>query len=254
MAEKADLLPSAQEDIKTSRGHAIIPRRITTQTRIQMAGTAILFCLFWLATRVFSCQYEHHTSVHTKVPVDVHIMAKCPDAQYCLQELVLPTMANVSDKVDFRLSFIGSVTEDDGVECLHGPSECLGDITMLCAASSYPDPKLYLGFTNCLTTEYKEIPSRSLIEGCALEHGLNFAVLNDCMSRDTGAYGMSLLRDSVKHSSDVAVTKSCTVRLDNKIRCIRDGGVWKDCEGGETTEDLVGDIEQLYREAQGWSY
>lgn len=33
--------------------------------------------------------------------------SKCPDARACLQKLVMPTMANISDKVDFRLSFIG---------------------------------------------------------------------------------------------------------------------------------------------------
>jgi hypothetical protein len=34
-------------------------------------------------------------------------MSKCPDARDCLKKLVLPAMANVSDKVDFRLSMIG---------------------------------------------------------------------------------------------------------------------------------------------------
>jgi hypothetical protein len=107
MDEKADLLPHSQEDIKASPPPQTMARRIITQSRFQMAGIAILFSLFWLATRVFSCQYEQHLAVDTKVPVDVHIMSRCPDAQYCLRELVLPTMANVSDKVDFRLSFIG---------------------------------------------------------------------------------------------------------------------------------------------------
>lgn len=37
--------------------------------------------------------------------------SKCPDARACLQKLVLPTMANVSDKVDFRLSFIGKYVD-----------------------------------------------------------------------------------------------------------------------------------------------
>lgn len=35
------------------------------------------------------------------------IRSKCPDARDCLEQLVLPTMANLSDKADFRLSFIG---------------------------------------------------------------------------------------------------------------------------------------------------
>ncbi|RMZ72596.1 gamma interferon inducible lysosomal thiol reductase gilt [Pyrenophora seminiperda CCB06] len=185
----------------------------------------------------------------TKVPVDVHIMSKCPDARDCLQKLVLPAMANVSDKVDFRLSMIGSLTEDDGVQCKHGQTECLGDMIMLCAASSYPDPKLYLGFANCLINDFKEIPDRSLVEDCALEHGLDFGELNDCMSKESGAYGMGLLRDSVQHSSDVGVTTSCTVRLNGKVRCIADDGKWKDCEGGEKPEDLIRDIDRLYSRA-----
>jgi hypothetical protein len=49
----------------------------------------------------------HVTSLaDTKIPLEAHIMSKCPDAQACLQKLVLPAMEQISDKVDFRLSFI----------------------------------------------------------------------------------------------------------------------------------------------------
>lgn len=62
------------------------------------------------------------------VPLEAHIMSKCPDArvcflllqvsrqrrgltkisaQDCLRDLVLPAMQRVHDKVDFTLSFIG---------------------------------------------------------------------------------------------------------------------------------------------------
>ncbi|KAG9194710.1 hypothetical protein G6011_04745 [Alternaria panax] len=252
MAEKAPLLPSTHEAADAPPRDETMASRKTTRTRLQMAACVLLFSLFWLA-RTFTCT-DRHDEADTKVPVDVHIMSKCPDARDCLQKLVLPAMANVSDKVDFRLSMIGSLTADDGVECKHGQTECLGDIVMLCAASEYPDPKLYLGFTNCLTSDYPEIPARSLIEDCALEHGLDFGVLNECMSKENGAYGMGLLRDSVQHSSDVGVTTSCTVRLDNKVRCVTDGGKFKDCEGGEKPEDLIRDIQTLYDEAQGWTY
>jgi hypothetical protein len=44
------------------------------------------------------------------------------------------------------------------------------------------------------------------------------------------------------------------VRLDDKVRCVTDGGKFKDCEGGEKPEDLIRDIERLYDEAQGWTY
>ncbi|KAI9757596.1 MAG: hypothetical protein M4579_003409 [Chaenotheca gracillima] len=186
-----------------------------------------------------------------KIPLEAHIMSKCPDAQDCLRDLVLPAMEKVSDKVDFKLSYIGTPThDDDGVACKHGPSECLGNIVELCAATLYPSPKTYLGFTMCLTNQYEHIPERNLIEDCALEHGLDFDKINGCVSSDDG-YGVNLLRDSVERSTKAGVTMSCTIRLDEKTRCIRDGGEWKDCEGGSEVGDLVRDIEMRYGAKDG---
>lgn len=42
------------------------------------------------------------------VPLEAHIMSKCPDARDCLRDLVVPAMEKIADKVDFRLSFIGT--------------------------------------------------------------------------------------------------------------------------------------------------
>lgn len=43
-----------------------------------------------------------------KIRLEAHIMSKCPDAQVCLQELVVPAMEQISDKVDFQLSMIAT--------------------------------------------------------------------------------------------------------------------------------------------------
>lgn len=43
----------------------------------------------------------------SKVPLEIFIMSKCPDARDCIEELVVPAMSNVSEKVDFRISYIG---------------------------------------------------------------------------------------------------------------------------------------------------
>jgi hypothetical protein len=43
----------------------------------------------------------------TKVALEAHIMSKCPDAKACLEKLIVPAMVQISDKVDFRLSYIG---------------------------------------------------------------------------------------------------------------------------------------------------
>lgn len=97
---------------------------------------------------------------------------------------------------------IHSPTENDGVSCMHGAQECLGNILELCAAHLYPDPKIYLGFTMCLGRDYTDIPQQSLVEDCALEHGMDFDKLNDCAGSDDG-FGMALLRNSVMRSSEV---------------------------------------------------
>ncbi len=43
-----------------------------------------------------------------KVPLEAHIMSKCPDAKDCLKDLVVPAMEKIHDKVDFKLSYIGT--------------------------------------------------------------------------------------------------------------------------------------------------
>ncbi|KIH88900.1 hypothetical protein SPBR_07539 [Sporothrix brasiliensis 5110] len=113
--------------------------------------------------------------------------------------------------------------------------------------SKCPDALIYLGFTLCISREYDRIPDRELIEGCALEHAVDFAALNECATRDDGQYAMNLLRDSVQHTAAAGVTKSCTVRLDSKIYCIRDDGEWKDCPSGPGVHDLIVNVEKLYR-------
>lgn len=188
----------------------------------------------------------HSSSNNTKVPLEAHIMSKCPDARDCLRDLVVPAMERVVEKVDFKLSYIGNVDSDDNIQCMHGQTECLGNMMMLCAAQLYPDNvKISLGFSTCLILSYKQIPQRELVHGCAMEHGVAFEKLNDCISEE--GRGLDLLESSIERSRDAGVTKSCTVRVDGEKWCIRDGGAWKECEGGHEVSDLVGKIEELHK-------
>ncbi|KAH9220227.1 hypothetical protein DL95DRAFT_433406 [Leptodontidium sp. 2 PMI_412] len=181
------------------------------------------------------------------VPLEAHIMSKCPDARDCLREMILPTMQRVLDKVNFTLSYIGTPTDNDGVSCMHGSEECMGNIIELCAAKLYPDPKIYLGFTMCLSRDYQDIPQESLVRDCALEHGMESNKLDECAVEENGGTALGMLRDSVRRSIDAGVTKSCTVRLNEEIYCIKDGGKWKDCPNGPGVNDLVIAVEKLYR-------
>lgn len=51
--------------------------------------------------------------------------------------------------------------------------------------------------------DYEDIPQRSLIEDCALEHAIDFDSLSDCASQDDGGFGVDLLRSSIRRSSEV---------------------------------------------------
>ncbi|EFX05227.1 gamma interferon inducible lysosomal thiol reductase [Grosmannia clavigera kw1407] len=183
------------------------------------------------------------------VPLEAHIMSKCPDARDCLHDLILPAMQQVYEKTNFTLSFIGQQAADGGVECKHGPAECMGNIIELCASRLYPDPKIYLGFTMCLFRDYQDIPEQSIVEDCALEHGIDIEAINECATLDDGEHGMDLLRRSIRHSKDAGVTYSCTVRLDEQVYCIRDDGQWKECPSGGGVNDLVLAVEKLWRQA-----
>lgn len=163
---------------------------------------------------------------------------------------------------------------------MHGPTECIGNILMLCAmnlpfpdgpststsTSTYPrTPTIRsLGFSNCLMASYERIPERDLVENCALEHGIDFDALNQCASRqeddddedrdgndDDGLSGLALLRKSARHSATLGIGTSCTVRLDEEVWCVRDGGVWRDCarDGkGSEVPVLVEEIDRLWKE------
>ncbi|KFY32232.1 hypothetical protein V493_00402 [Pseudogymnoascus sp. VKM F-4281 (FW-2241)] len=120
------------------------------------------------------------------VPLEAHVMSKCPDTKACLRELVIPAMERVSSKVDFTLTFLGRPTENDGVDCMHGPPECMGNILELCAAHLYPEPRIYLGFVMCLSNDYKEVPDEALVKGCALEHAVDIQKLNECAGSADG--------------------------------------------------------------------
>jgi hypothetical protein len=117
---------------------------------------------------------------------------------------------------------------------------------LLCAAKIYPSPIIHLGFANCIIRQYQRIPDKDLIQDCALEHGVDFEKVNKCIS-DEGE-GVELLRDSFQRSSNAGVKYSCTVRLDTEIRCIRDGGEWKNCKNGSDVKDLVKDVDALYKQ------
>ncbi len=93
--------------------------------------------------------------------------------------------------------------EDGGIECKHGAEECEGSIIELCAQDLYSDPRTSLGFAECLTSEYERIPDHALYEACASTHSIDMEAIDHCATKNNGAYGRKLLRESIQHSIDV---------------------------------------------------
>lgn len=65
--------------------------------------------------------------------------------------------------------------------------------------------------------------------------------MNACISDDDGT-GLHLLQESIERSEEAGIKKSCTIRVRDKIWCIRDGGEWKDCSNGSSVNALVTEI------------
>ena len=130
---------------------------------------------------------------------------------------------------------------------MHGPQECLGNILELCAAKLYPTPRMYLGFTMCMSNSFEDIPQKELVEECALEHGMSFDKIQACADAEDGAVGVDMLRTSFNRTSTMGVKKSCTVMVGDDVFAVRDGGEWKDAKNGTSAEALVKEINRRYQ-------
>ena len=78
-----------------------------------LLGVALYLAVRWVDLGSFSChlggrhpELDGGRGGSKRVPLEAHVMSKCPDARDCLQRLVVPVMERVGDKVDFELSFI----------------------------------------------------------------------------------------------------------------------------------------------------
>ena len=73
-----------------------------------VTGLLLLFMVFCIAVIANDSFDDGYDPLWTgRVPLEAHIMSKCPDARDCLHDMILPAMQQVSHKVDFKLSYIG---------------------------------------------------------------------------------------------------------------------------------------------------
>ncbi|ORY95539.1 hypothetical protein BCR43DRAFT_493146 [Syncephalastrum racemosum] len=220
-------------------------------SRTLTLGIASLFLLGFLSlSAVYTRQAAQWTRIiqtdnSIAVPVELFVMSKCPDAVHCEN-----VFAKVLDKVDMNrvqldVNYIAQPDPDQslGFKCKHGESECLGNVQELCFRHLHPDPRIWYSFILCMNEHYGAIgKGNGLAESCAKRLGVTYEPVEDCAA---STLGQSLLATSVDRTNHLNVTKSCTIFINNRLRCIRDG-TWKDCPDGHDVSDFVKTIEDAY--------
>ncbi|KAE8361304.1 hypothetical protein BDV27DRAFT_160818 [Aspergillus caelatus] len=195
--------------------------------------------------------YTHGSSYAAtrKVPFEVHIESRCPDARDCLQKLVAPAYWQVEDKVDFRISYVGEVWEKPRreVTCQHGMNECKGNKLLVCSEKHADSIGDALDFNTCVLSDYERVPDEGLIKECAQEHNIDYQQISDCANREEG---LELLISSVERSVAVNANASCTVRVDDNVWCSRDNYEWKCPPGRGVVENLVEEIRKLSEDGE----
>ena len=78
---------------------------------------------------------------------------------------------------------------------------------------------------------------------CSNSTGIDFEKVRPCYE---GKEGRELFAESISKKDQAKVTKSCTIQINGKTACIRDGGIWYDCPTGSTSSDFVSSICAAY--------
>ncbi|KAF9960650.1 hypothetical protein BGZ72_006381 [Mortierella alpina] len=207
-----------------------------------------LLALALVSSSSSTAVYADPSSV-SKAPVDLtlFVMSRCPDAFTC--EDTFSKVLDTKDlpPVNFSLSYFGKVISTSGklsVICKHGELECQGNRQQLCFRKFFPDHKTWFSFVVQMNSRR---PTQIGNKAYAREIGEEIVGKSDLLDRVEecagGQEGLDLLIASAKNTEGQGVQSSCTVFINNKKRCVIDGGEWRECPGGSTVPDFVKSIE-----------
>lgn len=100
-----------------------------------------------------------------------------------------------------------------------------------------------------MLVDYKEVANETYVRECASDAGVDFDELNKCASDIGEGGGLELLQESVERSKKAGIKYSCTVRVEEKVWCVRDSGEWKQCgDHGGSVEALVEEVKRVHED------
>ncbi|KAF9963403.1 hypothetical protein BGZ70_007438, partial [Mortierella alpina] len=143
--------------------------------------------------------------------------------------------------VNFSLSYFGKVINRSGkvsVECMHGALECEGNKQQLCFRKFFPDRETWFPFVLRMNSQPSRVGDVAFAREAGEAIGGKSALLGKVEECAGGQEGLDLLIASVKNTESHDAKASCTVFINNKKRCVVDGGVWRECPGGSTVPDF----------------
>ncbi|KAG9289735.1 hypothetical protein G9A89_014470 [Geosiphon pyriformis] len=224
-------------------------------------GLFLIFILLFIPLSFFltwslDC-FQSSTTFSSKnderVPITLYAMSQCPDAVVC-EDLFRKVLRKVNHITKLQIDYIGRFAEDKReqdpstlrVICKHGEQECFGNILELCSQHVFPAPiyqRRFLEFLYCLNRDISQKGTHDYTRKCAEYIGLDYTPIAACANDST--LGPLLLIESVKRTQAANVTKSCTIFINGKQRCIRDGG-WYECPDGYGVDDFVRIIKEVH--------
>ncbi|KAK7049542.1 hypothetical protein VNI00_005573 [Paramarasmius palmivorus] len=186
-----------------------------------------------------------------KVPVQLGVMSRCPDALIC-ENIFDQVLKKVADKIDLSLIYIAEIdsSAELGVACKHGTEECVGNIHQLCV-QKYATPAHWWEFIHCSNYEGKNkigLPETAFKCAKAAQIDWEGSGVGSCAGADASGHeeeGINLLKENVLLGKQMGLKTSCTVVINGEEVCVHDE-TWKQCENGHTVNDFVRQINDEY--------
>ena len=197
-----------------------------------------------------------------RVPVTLFVMILCPDAQFC-ETFLEPVLTPLKSVISVRTEYImreeeeeeqqagGGGSKNKKLVCMHGERECVGNKQQLCLQkrldqrigagklSADATVDVLLKFLTCGWRSPADIGTDKGARQCLAAIGWAAAAdADDVLACASGAEGDALLAASHAATTAAGAKNSCTVFVDGRRRCVRDGGAFRDCEPGRTPADF----------------
>ncbi|KXS19989.1 hypothetical protein M427DRAFT_399533 [Gonapodya prolifera JEL478] len=156
------------------------------------------------------------------------------------------------------IHYVGEVLPTK-IVCRHGELECFNNAVQLCVRHVYNEqsagtnlsPNGWFNFVTCISDwdsllNVQKPEGPGIVENCVRKTGIaDFkGATEEIFKCSEGAEGHALLEGSVRTTISRGVTKSCTVHVNRKQRCIFDGGRMYQCSPDSEPASFVRTICQ----------